>query len=524
MKTKVTPLTTDFYEPTMAYGYRKSRKLEAPASFDYFFRECPFGGEFAIFAGLADLIDFVRDFKFSDEDVEYLRTGPLVDCDSEFFEWLREVNFSSLKIYAIPEGSAVFPKVPPVRVDGPLVIAQLLETYLLSLLNFPSLVTTNAARYRLAAGNDMVLLEFGLRRAQDGMRASHYAWIGGFDGTSNVQAAKDLGISPRGTMAHSFVSSFSDFADLRTRMLRVKNGEEKDFLSSVLNWRERLGYRGTNEGELAAFVGYAQAFPQALLALVDTYDTLRSGVPNFICVALALREFGYAARGIRIDSGDLAYLSREAKRMFGEADAKAQIVFLTRLVIGVSNDINEKILWSLREQEHAITLMGIGTAIATCDPQPSFGGVYKLVSVAGKSKIKLSNDAGKVTIPGRKDAYRLIGEDGKAILDLMVEAGAPAPRVGERVLARHPFKETKRAYVTPASVMPLYELVWDEGRAVKLPSRNEVRERVKAQLALIREDHLRHINPTPYKISVSDELYRYMHNLWQEEAPIAELR
>ena len=521
---KVTTLTTDLYQLTMAYAYWKSGKHETPAVFDYFYRKCPFDGEFAIFAGLAELMDFVRDFKFSHEDIEYLRTGPLAGSEAEFFEWLRGVDFSGVKIYAAPEGSVVFPRVPPVRVEGPLAIAQLLETPLLAALNFPSLVTTNAARYRMAAGDDKVLLEFGLRRAQDGMRASHYAWIGGFDGTSNVQAAKDLGIGPRGTMAHSFVSSFTDLSELKSSMLKGANGVEGDFARVVGDYRAKLGYTGTNEGELAAFVAYAQAFPQAFLALVDTYDTLRSGVPNFICVALALRQFGYTARGIRIDSGDLAYLSREAKRMFIDADARAGLSYLAYLPIGASNDINEKILWSLREQEHAITLMGIGTAIATCDPQPSFGGVYKLVSIAGKSKIKLSNDTGKVSIPGRKDAYRLVGADGKAILDLMVEAGAPAPKAGERVLARHPFNETKRAYVTPASVIPLYQLVWDNGSAAKLPTRSEVRERVKAQLALMREDHLRRVNPTPYKISVSDELYRYMHDLWQEEAPIAELR
>jgi nicotinate phosphoribosyltransferase len=519
------PLVNDLYQLTMAYGYWKEGKHEDGAVFDYFFRRCPFGGEFAVFAGLADLLDFVQGFRFTADEIEYLRDGPLASADEKFFGWLAEVDFSRVKIWAVREGSAIFPRVPIVRVEGPLAVAQLLETPLLYIANFPSLITTNAARYRLAAGTDKRLLEFGLRRAQDGLRASSYAYLGGFDGTSNVAVARELGITPSGTMAHSFVSSFASLRDLRTRDLRDASGMTRDFLGLVLKLRDELGWGHTNDGELASFVSYAQAFPRAFVALVDTYDTVKSGVPNFVCVALALGELGYPPIGIRIDSGDLAYLSRAARQVFrGAAATSPDRAWLARMAIAASNDIDEATLWSLRHQGHEIDVFGIGTHLVTCSGQPAFGGVYKLVQLHGESRIKLSNEAAKVTIPGRKAAYRLFRGDGKAYLDLMVAVGSPPPQAGERVLCRHPFEEATRVYVIPTRVEPLHELVWD-GRIVRPASPfSEVRAYVQAQIHLLREDHVRPINPTPYKVSVSEELYAYLHRLWMQQAPISVVR
>lgn len=518
------PLVNDFYQLTMAYGYWKEGKHEDRAVFDYFFRRCPFGGEFAVFAGLADLLDFVAGFRFGQDEIDYLRTGPLASADPAFFAWLAGVDFRGLKIWAHREGSTIFPRVPIVRVEGPLAVAQLLETPLLYICNFACLMTTNAVRYRLAAGADKRLLEFGLRRAQDGLRASSYAYLGGFDGTSHVEVARALGIAPSGTMAHSFVSSFSSLDDLRTHALTDADGVMRDFVDLVLKFRHELGWRHTNDGELAAFAAYAQAFPRSFIALVDTYDTLRSGLPNFICVALALKELGYQPIGIRIDSGDLAYLSTQARRLFLEIAAAPGRGWLARSAIAASNDIDEATLWSLRQQGHEIDVFGIGTHLVTCHGQPAFGGVYKLVEVNGQSRIKLSNDAAKVTIPGRKDAYRLVRADGKAYLDLMVAVGAPPPQPGERVLCRHPFEEAMRVYVIPSRVLPLHELVWDGGIVGPARSPEEIRAFVREQIQLLRDDHVRPINPTPYKVSVSEDLYAYLHRLWMQQAPISVVR
>src|SRR5262245_15472969 len=484
------PLLTDLYQLTMAYGYWKAGKHDDAAVFDYFFRRCPFGGEFAIFAGLGDLVDFVERFRFGPEEIAYLQEGPLASVEPAFFDWLARVSFSSLRIWSLPEGSAAFARVPLVRVEGPLAIAQLLETPLLYLLNFASLMTTNAVRYRLAAGADKVLLEFGLRRAQDGVRASHYAYVGGFDGTSNVEISADLGIPPRGTMAHSFVSSFASLKELRSRVLAEADGQTRDFVDLALKYRTDFRWEQTNEGELAAFIAYAQAFPRGFVALVDTYDTLRSGIPNSLSVALALGASGYRPLGIRIDSGDLSYLSLEARRMFRETAAATGQDWLVKMSITASNDINEETLWALRHQGHEIDAFGIGTHLVTCYGQPAFGGVYKLVSLDGQSRIKLSNDAAKIKIPGRKEASRLIRGDGKAFIDLMVAVGSTPPRAGERVLCRHPFEETTRVYVVPSGVIPRHELVWDGRRARSRAAPAAVRARVRDEMQLRRDDHL----------------------------------
>lgn len=514
-------LLNDHYQLTMAFAYWKAGRQDGDAVFEYFFRRCPFGGEFAVFAGLEDLLELLAEARFTGDDVDYLRRGPLASCDPGFFEWLREVDGRRLRVWSVREGSVVFPRVPLVRVEGPLAVAQLLETPLLYALNFPSLITTNAVRYRLAAGAKATLLEFGLRRAQDGLRASRYAYLGGFDGTSNVAAARALGITSRGTMAHSFVSAFESLDGLGETTLRGPDGREHDLLAEVLRVRQRLDAKHTNDGELAAFVAYARAFPAAFVALVDTYDTVRSGVPNFVCVATALHALGYRVGGIRIDSGDLAYLSREARRLFGEADRALGLDVLARATIGASNDINEETLWALRQQAHEIDLFGIGTHLVTCQHQPAFGGVYKLVSLDGDSRIKLSNEAGKVTIPGRKEVHRLVRRDGKAFVDLMTSVGSPAPQPGEQVLCRHPFEETTRAFVVPSRVIPLHELVWDAERRESPEPPDVIRARVREQIDLLREDHLRPINPTPYKVSVTQDLYAFLHDLWQRQAPIA---
>jgi nicotinate phosphoribosyltransferase len=527
----VNALLTDLYQLTMAYAYWQAGKHNDNATFDLFFRKCPFYGEFAVFAGLGEVMRFLRTFRLTSDDIDYLRNGrhgmppPLRGCSPAFFEWLSSIDCSQVRIHAIKEGTIVFPRIPLLRVEGPLAVCQLLETTLLNLVNYASLVATNATRFRLSAGKEKQLIEFGLRRAQgpDGaVSASHYSYIGGFNATSNVLAGKLFGIPVRGTHAHSFVSSYTHLGELAERTIEDAQGVTHDLVDMVLALREKLGFIHSNEGELAAFISYAQAFPAGYLALVDTYDTLKSGVPNFICVAAALMQLGYRPMGVRLDSGDLSYLSRATRRMFKEA-GEALGLDLESLQIAASNDINEAILLSLNQQGHEIDVFGIGTHLVTCQTQPALGCVYKLVLVNDVPRIKLSQEVGKITIPGRKSVYRLLGSEGFPVLDLMIRDEEQPPSPCERILCRHPFDEAKRAYVTPSKVALLNDLVWNGGPTGPEPSIEEIRSWVLDQLGSFRQDHLRPLNPTPYKVSVSDSLYHFIHDLWMEEAPITEI-
>jgi len=259
------------------------------------------------------------------------------------------------------------------------------------------------------------------------------------------------------------VQSFIGTEDLKSHTLSGADGKVHDFVKMVLNIRSEFGFHHTNGGELASFIVYAQAFPTGFLALVDTYDTLKSGVPNYICVALALLKLGYKPVGVRLDSGDLSYLSRATRKMINDVAGRSD-PGLTKSQIFASNEINRSVLISLRQQGHEIDTFGIGTHLVTCDDQPAMGCVYKLVEARGIPRIKLSQELGKMTIPGKKEAYRLVGEDGYSLVDLMVRVGDKAPEPGNRVLCHHPFDQIKRVYVTPAKVIPLHDCVWDGKR------------------------------------------------------------
>eukprot|EP00249_Psilotum_nudum_P018573 c26869_g1_i2 orf=263-1912(+) len=421
----VTPLLTDMYQFTMAYAYWKAGKHLDRAVFDLLHRKNPFGGEYTVFAGLEECLRFAAKFHFKETEINYLRTLMPARCEEGFFVYLKSLDCSDVEIYAIPEGSVVFPRIPFIRVEGPLLVVQLLETTFLNLVNYASLVATNASRYRHVAGKSKCLLEFGLRRAQGpdgGISASKYCYIGGFDGTSNVDAGRRFGIPVRGTHSHAFVSSFMSFDEIREKALPSKDGSCicDDFLGLVLHWRCRLqaveSLRGifseTNDSELAAFISYALSFPTEFQALVDTYDVRRSGVPNFCAVALALSELGYKALGIRLDSGDLAYLSIEARKMFRVLEEEFGVPGFGNFIITASNDITEGTLDALNKQGHEIDAFGIGTHLVTCYTQPALGCVYKLVEIKDQPRMKLSEEIEKVTIPCKKQCFRLYGNEG----------------------------------------------------------------------------------------------------------------
>ncbi|KAK7468226.1 hypothetical protein BaRGS_00036549 [Batillaria attramentaria] len=508
-------LLTDLYQITMAYAYWKSGKMNDKAVFDLYFRRNPFKGEFTLFAGLEECVKLLQNFSFSRSDVEYLKKVMPPTVENEFFQYLSEMTANEVTLWAVDEGTVVFPKVPLLIVEGPLAVVQLLETPLLNLINYASLVATNAMRFRIAAGPGKTLLEFGLRRAQGpdgGLSASRYCYMGGFDGTSNVLAGKMFGIPVRGTHAHAFVTSYNDLSEVKTRVLKRKdNSEEVDFVDLCLKWQKKLSAvmsfltDQVSEGELVAFISYAQAFPDALLALIDTYDVIRSGLPNFCTVAMALYELGYQAKGVRLDSGDLAYLSFEVRKSWKLVAQKFDVPWFEKLTIVASNDINEDTIHSLNTQGHDIDSFGIGTHLVTCQKQPALGCVFKLVEVNGRPTMKLSEDVEKITIPGRKRAYRLYGHDGTALVDLLVQ-------------------ESKRAYVSPATIELLHQQYWKCGKVMRdLPNLEALRTRALHSMQTIRQDHKRALNPTPYKVSVSANLYTFIHDLWLQNAPIGEL-
>ncbi|KAJ8322167.1 hypothetical protein KUTeg_000638 [Tegillarca granosa] len=435
----IQPILTDLYQITMAYAYWKSGKMHNRAVFDLYFRKNPFRGEFTVFAGLEECVKFLQNFRFTSSDIEYLKRVLPDHIETEFFDYLGSISTKDVCLSAIDEGTVVFPKVPLLIIEGPLPIVQLMETPLLNLINYArcgthlfhvinyaSLVATNGMRFRLAAGPKKTLLEFGLRRAQgpDGaLSASRYCYLG-------------------------------------------------DFLPDQVI-----------SGELAAFIAYATSFPDGFLALIDTYDVIKSGVPNFCTVAMALHQLGYEPRGIRLDSGDLSYLSKLVRDCFKK--------------VADHNDINEDTIHSLNQQ---------------------------LVEIDSKPRIKLSEDVEKVTIPGRKIAYRLYGSDGNALVDLMLQPDEKIPGINQRILCRNPFQESKRAYVCPAHVEKLHKVYWKNGEPqLPLPSLQELRTKALNSLHSVRQDHKRALNPTPYKVSVSSKLYTFMHNLWLDNAPIGEL-
>ncbi len=374
-------LLTDLYELTMMQGYFKHRDENKTVIFDAFFRSNPFGGGYSIMAGLDQLIQYVSELHFDEEDIDYLRSLKIFDED--FLDYLRSFRFTG-DIYAIPEGTLIFPREPLVKVIAPIMQAQLVETAILNIINHQSLIATKAARICYAAKGDPIM-EFGLRRAQGpdaGTYGARAAVIGGCAGTSNVLCGELYDIPVMGTHAHSWIMSFED--------------------------------------ELTAFKTYADLYPMACTLLVDTYDTLNSGIPNAIKTFQYMREKGVELKnyGIRLDSGDLAYLSRRARQMLDDAgfpDAR----------VTASNDLDEHLIASLKAQGAAINSWGVGTHLITAKDNPSFGGVYKLAAIMDEDgsfipKIKLSENSEKVTNPGNKKILRVYEkESGKIFADLI---------------------------------------------------------------------------------------------------------
>jgi len=511
-------LFTDQYQLTMAQLYYRMGLHEKHAQFDYFFRSYPDYGShkagYCINAGLEWLLDWMREARFRDQDVEHLRgqtgrTGERM-FDDDFLAWLRENGtFEGITLRAIPEGRVVHPNVPLTVVQGPLAMAQILETSLLNRLNYPTLIATKAARIH-ESGRGRPLLEFGLRRAQErganaGARA---ALIGGADFTSNVGISHVLGYSPQGTHAHSMVQLFM-----------------------------ALG-----EGELGAFRAYADAYPDDCLLLVDTIDTLESGIPNAIRVFEELRREGHEPVGIRLDSGDLAHLSIQAAKMLDEAGFPDTVIVL-------SNQLDELVIWQIVTQieeeaprysvdpDHLIgrLVYGVGTRLITSQGASALDGVYKLVAVRGEGEwtcpeqcpelvegrsrwvpaIKISETPAKTINPGDKLVWRVYDRRGRATADLL-GLNDEDPRRMEHILLHHPTEHTTYRTLDRddvSEVEPLLVDVLREGELVyALPSIEEMRERRRADVERLDPGVKRLVNPHIYHVSLSERLW----NLKQE--------
>ncbi|SEI43864.1 nicotinate phosphoribosyltransferase [Dyadobacter sp. SG02] len=468
-------LLTDLYQLTMAYGYWKSGKAEQEAVFNLYFRKHPFQGGFTVACGLSSVIEYLQEYRFNEEDLSYIASLTGGDgkqlFDDGFIDYLRKLELQC-SIDAIPEGTVVFPNEPLLRIQGPILQCQLLETPLLNLINFQSLVATKAARMRLIAKDD-ALLEFGLRRAQGpdgGVTASRAAYIGGFDATSNVLAGKLYDIPVKGTHAHSWVMSF--------------------------------------DNELEAFETYAKHMPNNVTLLVDTYDSL-NGVRHAVEVGKQLRANGHDLSGIRLDSGDLAYLSIEARKILDEAGfEKTSIV--------ASNDLDEYIMDSLKIQGAKINVWGIGTKLVTAFDQPALGGVFKLAAIRADSgewdyKLKLSEQAIKVSTPGIQQVRRF--RDASGFVSDMI-FNTETPLIGKATMV-DPYDFTKnRSFEESVHYEDLLVPVFAKGQLIyKLPSVHDTRKRSQEQLARFYKGIKRFVNPHTYPVGLEKDLFDLKTNL-----------
>ncbi len=463
-------LLTDFYELTMMQGYFETKSKEV-VIFDAFYRYNPFDGGYAVCAGLEQIIEYIKNLRFKKEDIEYLRSlGAFKD---EFLDYLSDFKFSG-DIYAIPEGTVIFPYEPLVKVEAPIMEAQLIEPALLNILNHQSLIATKASRVCYAAKGDGVM-EFGLRRAQ-GPDAATYgaraAVIGGCVGTSNVVTGKLFNVPVLGTHAHSWIMSFPD--------------------------------------EYTAFMTYAKMYPNACTLLVDTYDTLNSGVPNAIRVFKDLEKEGFVVpkRGIRLDSGDIAYLSKKARKMLDDAG-------LPDVVICASNDLDENLIESLKIQGATVTSWGVGTNLITAKDNPSFGGVYKLAAIKKadgtyEPKIKLSNNTEKITNPGNKKIYRIYDNFTKKIKADLICLNDEVFNPDEDMVIFDPTSPWKKTLLAGGSYS-LRELlipVIKGGEVVyESPSVMEIRDICTKEKDTLWEEVKRLVNPSNVYVDLSEKLY-----------------
>jgi nicotinate phosphoribosyltransferase len=401
------PLLTDRYMLTMCLSFFRTGKFKQTASFEFFFRTHPFQSNYTIWSGINETIAWLKNARYNSSEIEYIQANLELDPSDPFLTWLSEMRFDDLEIHAVREGEFVYPHIPLLLLKGPLGKIQLTEALILNKLNYPCLISTYASMLKVAAKTSSVV-EFGLRRAQgwDGATTgAYYAYIGGADATSNVLAGYKYKIPIIGTMAHSYIMSFDSLEDLEKI---ERNEEQKKFIGLCLRTREDMGLQTTNDGELSAFINFAIDLPKNFICLVDTFSTLKSGILNYIVVARALEQIGGQPKGIRLDSGNLAQLSLECRRLLDEYSEKYQSPALKASKILASDSIS---LNTIREMEgkHAIDVFAVGTKLITCYDQAALGMVCKICELDGLPKLKLSETLEKSTLPGQKTVHRVTG-------------------------------------------------------------------------------------------------------------------
>ncbi|RAL25529.1 nicotinate phosphoribosyltransferase [Lujinxingia litoralis] len=448
-------LYTDLYELTMAQGYFREGKADQRACFDYFYRTPPFSGGYVVFAGLATLLEILEDLHFDAASLEFLKEQGF---DADFLARLSEFRFQA-EIRSPPEGTLIFPYAPVLQVRGTLLEAQLVETLLLNLVNFQSLIATKASRMREVAG-ERLLVDFGLRRAHGfgGLHASRAAVVGGFDATSNVLAGMHYNIPLSGTLAHAWIQSF--------------------------------------DREIDAFRTFAEHYGDASVLLVDTYDTLKSGVPNAITIAGELRARGHELKAIRLDSGDLAYLARRARKMLDDAG-------FPDVKIAASNNLDEHVIRSLLvDQQAPIDIFGVGTQLVTAYDDPALGGVYKLATLDEVPRIKLSDSLRKMTFPGDKQVFRIRDAEGQFYADAVaLDHQTHVERI------HHPHEPHKEVDISQLDQELLLQPVMQHGERIgTLHSAFEARAYCRQQLAQLPAEHRRFHNPHLYKVGLSTAL------------------
>ena len=475
-------LLTDFYELTMMQGYFRNEYANENVIFDAFYRKNPDGNGFSVCCGLEQVIEYIENLRFEKEDIDYLRsTGKFGE---DFLEYLSGFRFTG-DIYAIPEGRVMFPREPVLKVKAPIMQAQLVETAILNIINHQSLIATKAARVVHAAEGDGVM-EFGLRRAQGpdaGIYGARAAVIAGCIGTSNVLAGKMFSVPVMGTNAHSWIMSFDD--------------------------------------ELTAFREYARIYPDNCILIADTYDTLKSGVPNAIKVFTEMREQGIELKnyGIRLDSGDLAYLSKKAKKMFDEAG-------FSDVTIAASNDLDENLISSLKLQGAAVNSWGVGTNLITSKDSPSFGGVYKLAAIQDQEtgeyipKIKISENSEKITNPGDKVIYRIYDkESGKIFADLIALSDEVYDETQDLLLF-DPVETWKKTLMKAGEYImePLMIPVYKDGRCVynDRPSVMELQQICRRDMDRLWDEAKRLVNPHHVHVDLSRKLWDLKQRLLDE--------
>lgn len=454
-------LYLDYYELTMAQGYFLSNRHNLKANFDYFFRTNPFGSGYTVFAGLSDFLELLQVFRFGSEAIDYLHQKGFKD---EFLDYLKDFKFKG-NIFSAQEGEIVFPYEPLIRVEGNIIETQVIESMLLNVINFESLIATKARRIRFVA-KDKIVSDFGLRRGQGlaSLFASRAAIIGGINSTSNVLAAFNYDLTPAGTQAHSWIQSFGD--------------------------------------ELEAFRKFAEYYPDNCVLLVDTFDTLRSGIPNAIKVAKELETKGKRLRAIRLDSGDLAYLSKKARKMLDEAG-------LNYVKIVASNQLDEYLIKSLDEQNAPIDFFGVGTNLITGQKDAALDGVYKISMIDGKPTIKLSEDISKVTLPGVKKIYRYFNGENKFYADCIA-----LENENEIEMMIHPFDIYKKCNLKDLRREEILKKVVANGEIIIEPKTvQQISEYNELRFSQLPDEHKRFEFPHIYKVGISPELLKLRDEL-----------